>query len=228
MMSSERDIVPFVLIAPTVIANGELPGELIPPRIGVPFSSLPALPADTMTTMPAAVAFATAMHSGSVVDGSVTGCPSDRLITRILYLSRFSMTHSMPAMTSLVHPVPFAPRTRTLMSLTSGAMPPRYMRRDVFRRAVVARDDAGDVRAVPVRVVGRRIAGDLADIEDDFSGQRRMRSNARVEHGDGDARTSDAGNRAEAEKQSALPRANLIGSGRRRRHVHERADRHVA
>ena len=79
-----------------------------------------------MTTIPAAVAFMTAMQSGSVVDGSVTGCPSERLIMRILYLSRFAMTHSMPSMTSLVHPVPFAPRTRTLMSLTSGAMPPLY------------------------------------------------------------------------------------------------------
>ena len=97
----------------------------MPPRMGVPSSDLPALPPDTMTTMPAAVAFMTAWQSGSVVDGSVTGWPSDRLIARILYLPRFSMTHSMPAMTSLVHPVPFSPRTRTLTSLTSGAMPPR-------------------------------------------------------------------------------------------------------
>ncbi len=125
MMSSERSGVPFVLIAPTVIAYGELPGDEMPPRIGEPSSALPALPADAMTMMPAMLAFITAWQSGSVVDGSVTGWPSERLIARILYLSRFSITHSMPAMTSLVYPVPSGPRTRTLTSFTPGAMPPR-------------------------------------------------------------------------------------------------------
>ena len=66
MMSSERSGVPLVLIAPTVIACGELPGDEMPPRIGEPSSALPALPADTMTTMPDIVAFMTAWQSGSV------------------------------------------------------------------------------------------------------------------------------------------------------------------
>ena len=86
----------------------------------------PLLDHVVLLTIPAAVAFATAMQSGSVVEGSVTGCPSERLMTRMPYFARFSMTHSIPAMTSLVHPVPVALRTRTFTSRTSGAMPPRY------------------------------------------------------------------------------------------------------
>ena len=51
---------------------------------------------------------------------------------------------------------------------------------------------------------------------------------ARVDDRDGNARASDAGNRAEAEKQTGLPGANLIGGGRGGRHVHERRNRNVA
>jgi hypothetical protein len=36
MASSERSMVPLASSAPTVIANGELLGDVMPPRIGVP------------------------------------------------------------------------------------------------------------------------------------------------------------------------------------------------
>ena len=61
MVSSDRPTVPHVLIAPTVMAYGELPGDVMPPRIGAPvFVLFPWLPADATTTMPALKASATA------------------------------------------------------------------------------------------------------------------------------------------------------------------------
>ena len=41
-------------------------------------------------------------------------------MTRMLYVARLLMAHSIPAMTSLVRPLPFAPSTRTLISLHAG------------------------------------------------------------------------------------------------------------
>src|SRR5215510_554626 len=72
IVSSERLAVPHVLMAPTVIAYGELPGEVMPPSIGAPLSAMPSLPADATTTIPAATARATAWHSGSISAGSFT------------------------------------------------------------------------------------------------------------------------------------------------------------
>ena len=40
-VSSLRLAVPQVLSAPTVIASGEFPGDVMPPRIGVPSSATP-------------------------------------------------------------------------------------------------------------------------------------------------------------------------------------------
>src|SRR5438093_5820339 len=93
-LSSVRFTVPHVLSAPTVSASGELPGDVMPPRIMCPSADLPALPADATTTMPAFTASATARHSGSVVDDSNTGCPSERLMTRMLYVCRLFTAHS--------------------------------------------------------------------------------------------------------------------------------------
>src|SRR5918912_1109141 len=95
--SSDRVTVPNVFNAPTVIADGELPGDVMPPRTGVPSAVLPAFPADATTTMPACTASATASQSGSVAAGSITGWPSERLMTRMLYRDRFAIAHSMPA-----------------------------------------------------------------------------------------------------------------------------------
>src|SRR5258705_6770170 len=47
-------------------------------------------------------------------------------MTRILYVARLLIAQLMPAMTSLVRPVPLAPSTRTLISFTPGATPPVY------------------------------------------------------------------------------------------------------
>ena len=40
-LSSDVSTVPFVSIAPTVIANGELPGDVTPPRIVAPVDVCP-------------------------------------------------------------------------------------------------------------------------------------------------------------------------------------------
>ena len=60
------------------------PGEVIPPSTGEPSGALPVLPADAITVIPASTAFCTARQSGSVVDGSVTRWPSERLMILIL------------------------------------------------------------------------------------------------------------------------------------------------
>src|SRR5262252_3062604 len=65
IVSSLRFTVPAVLTAPTVIANGELPGDVTPPRMTRPSGDTPLLPAAATTTMPAAYARATASHNGS-------------------------------------------------------------------------------------------------------------------------------------------------------------------
>src|SRR5881628_3737532 len=106
-------MVPHVLSAPTVSAPGVLPGDVMLPSTVRPSGDFPELPADATTTMPALTAFCTTTHSGSVEDGSNTGWPSERFMTRMLYFARLVITQLTPAMTSLVSPVPFAPSTRT-------------------------------------------------------------------------------------------------------------------
>ena len=82
-VSSDGPAVPQVLSAPTVSANGELPGDVMPPRTA-PVGGLAVVARGGDDDDAGAVAFATASHSGSVRDGSVTGWPSDRLMTRML------------------------------------------------------------------------------------------------------------------------------------------------
>ena len=43
---------PFAFVAPTVMTEGEFPGETMPPTTGVPSGVLPKLPAAVTTTMP--------------------------------------------------------------------------------------------------------------------------------------------------------------------------------
>src|SRR6185295_16867922 len=70
-VSSAREIVCSVSTAPTVIADGAFPGEVMPAYAGSRVSvSPPKLPAEATTTMPAAEARSTACTSGSVAAGS--------------------------------------------------------------------------------------------------------------------------------------------------------------
>ena len=60
-----------VLAAPTVIASGALPGDVMPAYPGSPVSGfLPLFPAATTTIRPARVARSTSCTSGSVAAGS--------------------------------------------------------------------------------------------------------------------------------------------------------------
>ena len=45
-VSSDRPTVPHVFSAPTVMANGELPGDVMPPSTVRPSADRPSLPAD--------------------------------------------------------------------------------------------------------------------------------------------------------------------------------------
>src|SRR5687768_12751837 len=83
-VSSSRLTVFHVFSAPTVIAAGELPGDVTPATISTPSEPRPRLPADVTTTMPAATTRAMDEHIGSTAHGAVIGCPSERLTTRIL------------------------------------------------------------------------------------------------------------------------------------------------
>jgi hypothetical protein len=95
------------------------------------------------------------------------------------------------------------------------------------RRAGGARDDAGDVRAVAVCVIGRRIAGHEADAREDLVRQRRMRGDPRIDDSDDDALAGDARNREEAE-QAAAAGARLVGGGRCVGDRHRRCDQQIA
>ena len=181
MMSSERFTVPLVFIAPTVIAYGEFPGDVMPPRIGAPSAALPEFPAEAITTMPSVAAFMTATQSGSVTDGSVTGCPSDRLIARMLY-RRVVLDDPFDAGDDIAGPPGAVGAEHAHVDeLDVGRNAAPVHRRHVPGRGAVARDDPGDMRAVPMRIVSRRIARHLADIRNHFSIQRGMRRDARVD-----------------------------------------------
>ena len=108
MRSSLRAAVPIVSTAPTVIADGALPGEVMPSRTRVPSGSVPQLPADATTTSPARLARSTACTSGSSTQLSSTGLPSERLMTRSRYAARLAIAQSIAAMTSLVRALPLA------------------------------------------------------------------------------------------------------------------------
>ncbi len=63
--SSERNAVPLVSTAPTVMTAGSLAGERTLPYCTEPSSVRPVLPADVTTTKPRLTAFCTARFNGS-------------------------------------------------------------------------------------------------------------------------------------------------------------------
>src|SRR5207247_6507816 len=74
IVSSPRPTVPCVLSAPTVIADGALPGDVMPPYAARRVDGLrPLLPAATTTMIPASVAFCTASTRGSGAADSKIG-----------------------------------------------------------------------------------------------------------------------------------------------------------
>src|SRR6266852_314709 len=124
IVSSDRTTVPCVFNAPTVMASGEFPGDVIPPHTGRPSGARPRFPAEATTTRPAACACSTASQIGSSSAGSRTACPTDRFSTLMLYLRRCAIAQSIALMTSLVRPDPSGPSTRRLINDTPGAIPP--------------------------------------------------------------------------------------------------------
>src|SRR6266576_6547957 len=117
-------MVPDVLTAPTVIADGALPGEVIPAYPTNPLSGLtPTLPAETTTMRPARTAFSTACTSGSSAAGARMTWPSDRFTTWILNRVRLATANSSAAMTLLVDPLPLLLRTFSPTNVTAGATP---------------------------------------------------------------------------------------------------------
>src|SRR6478672_1671966 len=83
-------------------------------------------------------------------------------------------------------------------------------RRHPAGRAAGAGDDAGDVRAVAVGISHARIAGDEADVRDDYVGERLVRGDAGIDHRDADALAGYARDAADAE-QPRRAGAQLIG-----------------
>ncbi len=114
---------PFALVAPTVMADGALPGDTMPATTARPSGVFPRLPAAVTTVMPAALARSTARHRGSSRHDWVTGWPSERLRTRMLYRARLAIAQSIASMTSLVRPTPRASITRRLIRCAPGATP---------------------------------------------------------------------------------------------------------
>src|SRR5207302_11189856 len=99
--------VPRSSAAPTVITYGSMPGEATVSRAG------PVFPAVATTTSPRRHAISTAADSGSVRYDVGVGAPNERLMTRMLYVTRLARTHSIPRMTEEIRPLPWLLRTRT-------------------------------------------------------------------------------------------------------------------
>ena len=146
---------PQVLSAPTVIANGELPGEVIVPKTGCPGVACPRLPADATTMTPAADH---ARDRRSTADpprtAPVTGCPSDRLTTRMPYRVAVG-DHPVEAGDDAAGlAAAFAPSTRTLTRCAPGAIAAGVVVGHAAAPPRLPGDDARDVRAVAELVVG--------------------------------------------------------------------------
>ena len=84
-MSSERYTVPLVFIAPTVIAYGEFPGERDTSENRRAVCCLAGISGRSNHDDARGGRFHDRDAERIGVDGSVTGCPSERLIARILY-----------------------------------------------------------------------------------------------------------------------------------------------
>ena len=89
----------------------------------------------------------------------MTAAPTDMLTTRMLCVALLRIAHSSARMTSLMTPRPSASSTFRLTMCAPGAMPGARP----IRVVAVAGDDPGDVRAVPVVVVGNRVVVDEVD-----------------------------------------------------------------
>src|SRR5437773_10310155 len=94
-----------------------MPGEATVSRPG------PLLPAAATTTKPRHHAMTTAADIGSVRYDVGVGAPNERLMARMLYVTRCASTHSMPATTEEIRPLPVLLKTRTSTMLASGATP---------------------------------------------------------------------------------------------------------
>ena len=103
--------------APTVIASGSSPGLVIVPAEG------PALPADTMTVMPARQARSTAWSIGSIAVGPLGIAPRDRFRTSMPYCTRWSTAQLIPLTTVAIVVCPVAPATLTDTRFAPGASP---------------------------------------------------------------------------------------------------------
>lgn len=101
--------------APTVIAEGLIPGDSIVLRPG------PLFPAAITTLSPALIAFSTAWQSGSSEQGRFTLPPNDIERIRRLSLLRFAIHHSIPLMIVESYPSPFLSSTLTPTIPASGA-----------------------------------------------------------------------------------------------------------
>src|SRR5262245_32168066 len=117
-------------------AGWSSPAAAVPPSSGAPTTrvygwlaggsrvvSVPPLPAAATTTMPLNHAYSTAASSRLVLYDSGTVEISDRFRTRMLYLSLFSTTHSMPSTASEMWETPFLFETLTEIRSTPGATP---------------------------------------------------------------------------------------------------------
>src|SRR2546430_13613786 len=96
---------------------GSMPGEATVSRPG------PLFPAAATTTRPRRHAISTAADIGSVRYDVGVGAPNERLMTRMLYATRWARTHSIPRTTEEIRPLPVLLSTRTSTMLASGAMP---------------------------------------------------------------------------------------------------------
>ena len=138
------------LDAPTVRTHGALPGAVMPPYCGWPCASRPGLPAAATTTMPASTARLAASVSGSVVYGLVHA-GGDREVDHA-DVERGAVRDRVVDGRDDVADVAVAGAVERLEHDELGAG------RDAAARAVrveaVAGDDARDVRAVAVVVVG--------------------------------------------------------------------------
>ena len=102
-----------VLTEPTVITVGSCPGEPMAPYTSRPPASLPKLPAEATTVMPAAVRLRAARASTSTWALSRESVDRLRFTTRMPSRLWWCSTQSMPASRSLRRPAPSSPSTFT-------------------------------------------------------------------------------------------------------------------
>ena len=193
-----------------MIAQGELPGEVIPPRIGVPVGRQ-AVVAGRHDDDQAGLHRARDRAAQRVGGGRLGDRVAERQVDDADVVAPRVGNRPVDAGDDVARVArAVAAEHAHVDEVHTRRAAARVRRRHPRGCGRASADDARDVRAVPERIArDGRLVRDEVDPRDDAPGERRMVGDARIDDGDADAAARDARLGEQAEEAASMPAQTL-------------------